>query len=184
MYGALALGLLVALSTGTAFLDHFRLNVGYVYAEPLQMARWLQANTPEDALIAVHDVGMMRYIGGRSTLDMVGLTTAGAAAYWRNGPGSVAELLMQKQPDYIAAYGEGHGLGLGEIAKTSIYGSPLATFNVDLDPNYNVALAADIQGVYQTDWTTIDAVPSIGDFNVAFQIAHENSTMKAILFMK
>jgi hypothetical protein len=150
-----SLGLIIALTTGAAFLDHFALNVGYVYAQPLQMARWLRANTPEDAVVAVHDVGMMRYMGERTTLDMVGLTTPGAAAYWRNGPGSVAEFLIQERPDYIASYGKGHGLGLELIANTRIYGDPLAEFPVDLDPNYNVALAADYQGIYQPDWESV-----------------------------
>lgn len=152
--GIFMLALLVVLrdTSATAFWQHFVLNGRYVYDQPYQMARWLQANTPADAVVAVHDVGMMRYMGGRTTLDMVGLTTPGAAAYWRNGPGSVAEFLIQQRPDYIASYGHGHGYGLGMIEDTSIYGEPLVTFPVSLDPNYNVALAADVQGVYQPDW--------------------------------
>ncbi len=158
-----AYGLIMALfvlSTAGTFLWAFGLNAGYVYAQPLQMARWLQSNTPEDALIAVHDVGMMRYMGGRTTLDMVGLTTPGAADYWRNGPGTVAEFLIDNRPDYIASYGHGHGYGLGMLADTSLYGEPLAGFPVTLDPNYNVALAADFQGIYAPDWRLIlDANP-------------------------
>lgn len=145
-----------AAATGAAFVGHFALNVGYVYAQPFQMARWLAANTPPDAVIAVHDVGMMRYMGERTTLDMVGLTTPGAAAYWRSGPGAVAEFLVLRRPDYIASYGEGHGFGLGMIAATSIYGEPLAAFPVELDPRYNVALAADSQGIYRPDWAGAD----------------------------
>lgn len=146
--------------TAAIFWQAFGLNVGYVYAQPLQMARWLEANTSEDAVIAVHDVGMMRYLGGRMTLDMVGLTTPGAADYWRNGPGSVAEFLIAHRPDYIASYGHGHGYGLGMLADTSLYGEPLVGFPVMLDPYYNVALAADFQGIYQPDWRLIlDANP-------------------------
>ncbi len=147
--------MLVAAVTSVQFLRYYGLNVGYVYAQPLQMARWLQANTPDNAVIAVHDVGMMRYMGGRTTLDMVGLTTKGAADYWRNGPGSVAEFLMQEKPDYIASYGYGHGYGLGMIADTDIFGKPLASFPVELDSNANVALAADFQGIYKPDWNVI-----------------------------
>ncbi|MBZ0287116.1 MAG: hypothetical protein K8I30_05835, partial [Anaerolineae bacterium] len=118
---AVVYGIVVLFIAPTAvdFWRHYVLNVGYVYAQPYQMTRWLRENTPEDAVIAVHDVGMMRYMGGRTTLDMVGLTTPGAAAYWRNGPGSVAEFLMNQRPDYIASYGHGHGYGLGMIADTS-----------------------------------------------------------------
>lgn len=161
--GLAGAGLVVALTTAVAFRDHFALNVDYVYQQPLQMAHWLQANTPEDAVVAVHDVGMMRYMGERTTLDMVGLTTPGAAAYWRNGPGSIAEFLIQERPDYIASYGKGHGLGLELIANTRIYGDPLAEFSVELDPHYNVALAADYQGIYQPDWTRIVPGPDDTD---------------------
>ena len=142
--------------TGAAFISHFALNVGYIYAQPYQMARWLADNTPSDAVVAVHDVGMMRYVGGRTTLDKVGLTTPGAAAYWRSGPGAVAEFLILHRPDYVASYGEGHGFGLGMVAETSIYGELLAGFQVKLDPNHNVALAAEYQGIYRPDWTGAD----------------------------
>jgi hypothetical protein len=153
--GAVGVALLASLWTGWQFLGHYALNVDYIYRQPLQMARWLAANTSEDAVIAVHDVGMMRYMGGRTTLDMVGLTTPGAADYWRAGPGAVAEFLLHAQSDYVASYGAGHGYGLGEVAEAGVYGDLLASFPVDLDPNYNVALAADFQGIYKPDWTTL-----------------------------
>lgn len=138
------------------FLSNYGLNVGYVAAQPLQMARWLTANAPDDARIAVHDVGMMRYIGGHTTIDIVGLTTPGAAAYWRNGPGSVGEFIERQRPDLIASYGEGHGLGLGYLQRTDLYAETLASYTVDLDPVNNVALAAPTQGIYRPDWTAAD----------------------------
>ncbi|QPC81490.1 hypothetical protein G4Y79_17585 [Phototrophicus methaneseepsis] len=142
--------------TGQFLNNHFQ-NITYVYAQPLSMARWLAENTPEDAVVAVHDVGMMRYMGNRTTLDIVGLTTPGAAAYWRNGPGSVAEYLIQQQPDYIASYGVGHGYGLRLLAETSLYENVLAEFPVTLDRSLNVALAADYQAIYKPDWQFIEA---------------------------
>jgi hypothetical protein len=145
---------LFALALLVQFVNYHRLNVGYVYQQPYQMALWLRENTPEDAVIAVHDVGMMRYMGERTTLDIVGLTTPDAAAYWRNGPGSVAEFLINEQPDYIANYGRGHGYGLAYLADTSLYGEPLASFPIEnWNRQANVALAADFQGIYQPDWT-------------------------------
>jgi hypothetical protein len=151
-YGAILLIFSAALYA--QFLNYYAVNVSYVYQQPYQMALWLRENTPEDALIAVHDVGLMRYLGERETLDIVGLTTPEAAAYWRNGPGSVAEFLINQQPDYIASYGRGHGYGLAYLADTSLYANQLASFTV---PNWqreiNVALAADTQGIYQPDWS-------------------------------
>ncbi len=152
---AVVIGFSLVLNTSWKFIQHFALNVAYVYSQPYQMAQWLIGHTSPDSQIAVHDTGLLRYVGGRVTLDMVGLTTPGAAEYWRNGPGSVAEFLMRVQPDYIAAYGIGHGVGLGYLAETRIYGPPLAKFPVWLDDHHNVALAAAEQGIYQPDWVTI-----------------------------
>lgn len=138
------------------FQYYHAMNVSYVYQQPYQMGLWLRDNTPEDALIAVHDVGLMRYIGERNTLDMVGLTTPNAASYWRNGPGSVAEFLLNERPDYIASYGRGHGYGLAYLADTALYENQLADFTVnDWQPYLNVALAAQSQGIYQPDWEEI-----------------------------
>lgn len=161
-YRVVAWGLLIvagvlAVSSWLPWLGYYALNVGYVRAQPLAMARWLAANTPEDAVIAVHDVGMMRYVGGRTTLDIVGLTTPDAAESWRQGPGAVGEFIVRQRPDYIANYGEGHGLGLGFLAQTDLYAEPLAEFTVELDPRFNVALAAARQGIYGPDWTAAEA---------------------------
>ena len=84
------------------------------------------------------------------------MTTPGAAAYWRNGPGSVGEFIERERPDYIASYGEGHGLGLGYLQHTDLYAETLASYTVSLDPANNVALAAPTQGIYRPDWTAAD----------------------------
>ncbi len=148
---ALILLLFIPIST-IQFLGHYRLNTHYVAEQPLQIANWLRANTPPESVIAVHDTGLIRYMGERTTIDIVGLTTPGAADYWRNGPGSVGEFLEQVRPDYIASYGVGHGLGLGYLQNTDLYAQTLASYTVSLDPNANVALAADTQGIYAPNW--------------------------------
>jgi hypothetical protein len=128
-------------------------NVGYVWAQPYQMALWLKDNTPADSLIAVHDVGMMRYMGERNTLDMVGLTTPNASAYWRNGVGSVAQLLLREKPDFIASYGKGHGYGLAYLEATHLMQNPLAVFEIDdWQASLNVALASNRQAIYAPNW--------------------------------
>ena len=152
----LALLVLSGMSVQT-WLEFRRLqivNLENIYSQPLPMARWLATNTPEDAVVAVHDVGMMRYIGQRTTLDMVGLTTPGAADYWRNGPGAVAEFLVKHRPDYVAAYTTARGLNY--LADTGIYGKELATYTANYDPADNVALGAPFQGIYRTDWSAYD----------------------------
>ncbi|MFN8529906.1 MAG: hypothetical protein U0670_14990 [Anaerolineae bacterium] len=153
--------LIIAPLTGLWFLQSYIVNVGYVFTQPYQMAQWLRENAPDNSVIAVHDVGMMRYQGEHTTLDIVGLTTPGAADYWRNGPGSVGEFLIRQRPDLIASYGEGHGLGLGLLQHTSLYAETLASYSVSLDNTRNVALAADTQGIYQPDYAPADRRDSL-----------------------
>ncbi len=140
----------MALLTLSTFVDFYTQNTASVAAQPLAMARALPTLTPPDAVIAVHDVGMMRYMGQRTTLDMVGLTTEGAADYWRHGPGAVAEYLGKARPSHIAAYTDARGLSY--LAATSLYGQELAGFPHPLDARANVALGGDFQGIYAADY--------------------------------
>lgn len=138
------------------YVDFHADNVESVAAQPLAMAHWISENTPSDALIAVHDVGLIRYLGGRETFDMVGLTTPGMADAWRNGPGAVGEALVAapRRADYIAAYDDARGLSYLE---ESLYGERLAGFHHEFDPMTNVALGGPFQGIYQPSWQGADA---------------------------
>ena len=40
----------------------------------LDLALWLKNNTPDDSLIALHDIGVVGYFSERRLLDLVGLT--------------------------------------------------------------------------------------------------------------
>jgi hypothetical protein len=146
-----------SLVSASNFFTYYVQNVQSIKAQPLAMARWLMENTPPDAFIAVHDVGLMRYLGERTTIDLVGLTTPGAADAWRNGPGAVGEFLItvQPRPDYVAAYTEARGLGY--LAQTDLYGELLAGFTADYDPRFNVALGGAFQGIFQPDWRAVDS---------------------------
>jgi hypothetical protein len=145
---------LVSLLTLVQFHTYYQDNVQNVVQQPLAMAHWLRENTSQDSVVAVHDVGMMRYLGERTTLDMVGLTTPDAADYWRNGPGAVGEFLTRLRPDYVASYTTIRGLDY--LARTGVYGEQLAGFLAEYDPRYNVALGAEFQGIFKPTWIGVD----------------------------
>lgn len=166
IYGVVGVILCVVLiNMGQNGLINTVYNAHLVYLQPFSMANWLRENTPKTAVVAVHDVGLMRYWGERNTLDLVGLTTVGASRYWRAGVGSVGELLAKERPDFIASYGVGHGYGLAQLEETPFMRSPLAVFDVGtLDSSRNVALAGTRQiitaidpdnSLYNEDITTL-----------------------------
>jgi hypothetical protein len=147
------------LATGAIGVLHhagaYAINIDAVRQQPYRLAQELAAYPDRAARVAVHDVGLMRYLGGLHTIDMVGLTTPGAAAWWRQGPGAVGQYLTLLRPDLIAAYGSDHGVGLVYLANTDLYAEVLSEYAVALRPE-NVALAGTIQGIYRPDYTTAD----------------------------
>lgn len=155
----LGIGLLTLLVLVWGFfsLRHFqalyRLDSETAVQQQIPLATWLRENTEADARIAVHDVGMLRYFGGRSTFDVVGLTTAGMSAVNRNGPGSTFEALEQTQPDYFAVYAEGAPPFWGVSQTEQLVGMEL--FRVKVEP-FGVTSAHPTQIVTRPDWSRVD----------------------------
>lgn len=142
-----ALMVLALVAVGLPFGAYHRQNTESVAAQPYAMALWLRENAP-NARVAVHDVGMMAYIGGVRTIDMVGLTTAGNADPWRHGVGAVGEALLAQRPDYYAAYDTARGLNYWVAAFRS---APVAEFTHAFDPRTNVALGGERQVILRLD---------------------------------
>lgn len=79
-------------------------NCSDIRNQQVEMARFIDAELPPDARLAVNDAGALRYFGGRQTIDLVGLTTAGNSAPWRHGSGSLFERLEAMPPDQRPQY--------------------------------------------------------------------------------
>ena len=83
-------------------------NCSDVRNQQVEMARFIDAELPPDARIAVNDAGALRYFSRRQTIDLVGLTTAGNSEPWRHGSGSLFERLEAmppaQRPQYFAIF--------------------------------------------------------------------------------
>ncbi len=75
-----------------------------IYFQQLTLGRWIDENLPKDAIIAVNDLGALKYYGDRYVIDMLGLGTKGMARSWVNGAGSVYEHLENLDPKYYPQY--------------------------------------------------------------------------------
>lgn len=153
--GAVAgiLGLLVQVGlTLMPFMSYYDDNTAEIASSQLLMARYVREELPPDAIIGVHDIGVMAFIGERKTYDLVGLTTPDAALPWRNGPGAVYEQMARSpyRPDYLAIYPDARGLTY--FQNTALFAQKLASFP-STKPRFNVASATDSgQDVYRVDW--------------------------------
>jgi hypothetical protein len=53
----------------------FANDVAIIETEMVQTALWVEENTPEDAIVAVHDIGAIGYFTNRQIIDLAGLIT-------------------------------------------------------------------------------------------------------------
>jgi hypothetical protein len=81
----------------------------------IALALWLKRNTPDDALIALHDIGAVGYFSGRKVLDLVGLVNPEVTAYYLDrrskrviplSERKIIDYLKEKRPDYLVMFYE------------------------------------------------------------------------------
>lgn len=118
----------------------------------VKLARWLRPRLPPDALLAVNDVGVFKYLLPNPLLDMVGLMTpevtlrrtAGAS----RGIGVVdvlVPLLEERRPDYLIVFP--NWFGFPEQHPDSFH--PLRTIEI----RDNITMGGEMMVLYDTPWT-------------------------------
>ena len=78
----------------------------------IQLARWLEANTSANDVIAVHDIGTVTYfLGQRKVVDLVGLINPEVTKYHREGTNAIAfeerqisNYLAEKEVNYLVIF--------------------------------------------------------------------------------
>ncbi|NLF11924.1 MAG: hypothetical protein GX597_09050, partial [Anaerolineaceae bacterium] len=130
-------------------------NAVYVVAhQQIALGDWMRENLPPGTQVAVSDAGALRYVSERPILDLVGLTTQGAAVPWRHASGSLFEFVEQAspRPNYFATYPDVY-IGSYFLA-TDLFGTELAAANV---PDHGVPSASNTQVLYRADWQLADS---------------------------
>ncbi|MGQ9567134.1 MAG: hypothetical protein ACUVWW_03685 [Anaerolineae bacterium] len=67
----------------------------YIETELVATARWLEAHTPEDALIAAHDIGAIGYFGHRDLVDLAGLVSPEVIPFLRDEDALLQHILAR-----------------------------------------------------------------------------------------
>lgn len=64
----------------------------------IEPGRWLAEHAPEGAVVGVNDAGALRYFGGRTTIDLMGLNAADVAFH------RVPNEAIEQRVDWVAVY--------------------------------------------------------------------------------
>jgi hypothetical protein len=78
-------------------------DVAIIESEMVETARWINANTPPSALIAVHDIGAIGYVANRDLIDLAGLVSPEVIPIIRD-EAALARHLDQAGANYLVAF--------------------------------------------------------------------------------
>jgi hypothetical protein len=69
----------------------------------MKAAQWINTNTPQNAVIATHDIGIIGYYTQRQIVDLAGLITPEIVPIM-NDPQKMADFVRAKQVTYLIVY--------------------------------------------------------------------------------
>jgi arabinofuranosyltransferase len=155
------LWLLILLAAATQFRDVwyrgqiFGKEVANIEQMQVTIGKWIETNVPDDALVAVNDLGAITYYSQRNVLDTVGLISPEVLSYRRKGESMQAatlEFLEAKRPSYIAVFPEWYP----NIASRTDLAQPV--YSVRL--RENIVAGADEMVVYRMNWSALETEPN------------------------
>ena len=110
----------------------------------VHLGRWVAANTPRGARLALNDVGAIAYVSRREVVDLMGLVTPAIIPHRRRGEEGVLGYLERACPDYLIIFPAWFpALSAMTDRFTPIYRISLA---------HNTVAGADEMVVYETPW--------------------------------
>ena len=78
-------------------------DVAIIETEMVAAAKWIEANTPAEALIAGHDIGALGYYGDRQIMDLAGLISPEVIPIIRDED-ALAEFLDAREASYLMTF--------------------------------------------------------------------------------
>jgi hypothetical protein len=78
-------------------------DVGIINTEMVAVAKWINANTPRNAILAVHDIGAVGYFADRSIIDLAGLVSPEVIPFIRN-ESELAAYLDRAHAAYLVTF--------------------------------------------------------------------------------
>ena len=73
-------------------------------AMQVRLGRWVDANVPRRARLAVNDIGAIAYFSRREVLDLMGLVTPEILPYRRQGEDGIIRFVGEVCPDYVIVF--------------------------------------------------------------------------------
>ena len=127
-------------------------NVRNVRSSDVEMGLWVRDNLPPNAVLAVQDIGAIKFFGPQRIIDLVGLVSPDIQGYIAEaanpqdplGQAGVERYLEEKKPDFIIAYPAWHPA----ITSDHTRFKPIHRLEIP----ENITMAGDEMIVHLTPW--------------------------------
>ncbi|MBI4246105.1 MAG: hypothetical protein HY614_02850, partial [Candidatus Rokubacteria bacterium] len=96
--------LVVALLQLPAAAGRYGWAVQNINAMQVHLGRWVEAELPRRARLAVNDIGAIAWVSRREVIDLMGLVTPEIIPYRREGEPGVIRYLGHACPDYVIVF--------------------------------------------------------------------------------
>jgi hypothetical protein len=80
-------------------------DVSFIESEMAATARWLDAHTPPDAVIAAHDIGALGYYAPREIVDLAGLISPSVVPFMTDSD-RLLDFVIESDADYLVVFPE------------------------------------------------------------------------------
>jgi hypothetical protein len=84
--------------------ERYAWGVQNINAMQVHLGRWLHANTPSSAVLAVNDIGAIAFFSRRRVIDLMGLVTPDILPFRREGEEEVVRYVVDRCPDYVVVF--------------------------------------------------------------------------------
>ncbi len=128
--------------TITANAVNFGRDCRDIHNQSIQAGKWIKANLPASARVAINDVGAITYFSDAKVFDLVGLVTNNQARIFRNGKPAVYEEVERVKPDYFMIH-----LGWFNYEGYSFFGLSdrrIVDFHIKREPAYYVVGSPEV----------------------------------------
>ena len=131
--------------------EFFAWSVHNINEQQVRVAKWVSANVPPNAIVAVNDVGAMGYMSRHRLIDVCGLVSNEVTAlYTPHAQQDVIDrnvldyLKMEAKPDYVIIYKSRFPLWAQQLPVAASFG---------VVARHNVVCASDTMTVMKMDWS-------------------------------
>jgi hypothetical protein len=100
----LILGIALQLGFVINWAQRYALSVKNINQMQLHLGKWMNQNIPQRSLVAIHDVGALKFFGNRECLDLEGLVSPQIIPYKILGTDSYIVYLNKHRPDYFIIF--------------------------------------------------------------------------------